>query len=1086
MKNIFTYYERGLAHLREELGEGHVRYGEALILEQRLRDNVARTHHHGDSAVSRADRAQIVDSLNRLTVQETGTSFNELCGFSISMKRPMALIDWLLIRAGLPPDVPLHEKIGNLLMTLLGRIGGDAFAVVTHVSALLTLGGLFAWWLAQSDQCWASDPWICLGILWLGLTILPPIAGFLPQQRETYLRAGFKLTARQRLALWLDKALGAYVGAYLWEIATLLIWLALNYIDQWTDMSTTSRAIFWFVMEGIALTLSFVGVVITTKYWENVLKGRRRVELRGQHFLLGLGFPLIVVPSIMLFALMTLPLWQQWQTGCGIIVAGLLFMAWLSRRDSKGSQMLNIFVGGDTLTVYPQLAEAASRHNLALFVGADLPREVTGVPSRTDLAHELARRHGLDRSLSLTQVAQRLALDGGRLAFTGFIRDKLDKARSPQSFHRHAVELIQTHRIGTIITTAYDNLLDLAFQEMDVTFTRVVHDNDVSLIVPDNPTLIYLYGYAQSAESLVVSKDDHHRLRCDRKEVFNAVCNALRKNVILFLGYNLSDPDFDLLWQEVSSQPDHFPKEAYAVWPGLPETDVQRWRERGIIVLDTVPLGLPDVSLTRPKPIDGTLPLPQVNPSPQLPLTAQERILLQHVHRGSDQVIVEAEFGGGYSGTRVFLTLPIAVDGSRKARKVTKLGSALELRRERDTYAQFVENVLPFRAAQVKEYYEQEDRAGLNYIFVGGGALGQTMDLEKYYRQHIVEQIVETLDDLLDKELGERWYSQAFPLNCLFAAEYGQHLVEYLRLRLRPASPDTFWTDGQSPTTVPGYQQIDVHTIPHQYETVQPDTLVSIEELVVKKIKRGVIKLENPGGQGIILRVESDPGPLGLEVGSTVGVRGQVVYNRRERMEQIVHAAFPGLSLDSESVRLPSCERPYPNPLTTYTRVLGKTLQGSQSYVHGDLHLRNVLVDTAGRGWLIDFARVEKRHNLFDFIKMETYVRSMVLANVSPALSLDDYVQFEEALVSDTLGREERTCPDNSDLRFAYQVIQAIRRIACKYMGPTSDFRNEYLPALFLYCLAVLKYYDEDKLQSTQLTFATACTLGQYILDEGN
>jgi hypothetical protein len=162
---------------------------------------------------------------------------------------------------------------------------------------------------------------------------------------------------------------------------------------------------------------------------------------------------------------------------------------------------------------------------------------------------------------------------------------------------------------------------------------------------------------------------------------------------------------------------------------------------------------------------------------------------------------------------------------------------------------------------------------------------------------------------------------------------------------------------------------------------------------------------------------------------------------------------------------------------------LGKTLQGSKSYVHGDLHLRNVLVDTAGRGWLIDFARVEKRHNIFDFIKMETYVRLMVLANVSPALSLDDYVQFEEALVSDTLEREKRTCPDNSDLRFAYQVIQAIRRIARKYMGPTSNFRNEYLPALFLYCLAVLKYYDEDKLQSTRLTFATACALGQYILD---
>jgi len=71
---------------------------------------------------------------------------------------------------------------------------------------------------------------------------------------------------------------------------------------------------------------------------------------------------------------------------------------------------------------------------------------------------------------------------------------------------------------------------------------------------------------------------------------------------------------------------------------------------------------------------------------------------LQNVHRGSHQVIVEGKFGGGYSGTRVILTPPIADDDSHKARKVTKLGPALELGREQDTYTQFVENVLPFCA----------------------------------------------------------------------------------------------------------------------------------------------------------------------------------------------------------------------------------------------------------------------------------------------------------------------------------------------------------------------------------------------------
>jgi hypothetical protein len=411
------------------------------------------------------------------------------------------------------------------------------------------------------------------------------------------------------------------------------------------------------------------------------------------------------------------------------------------------------------------------------------------------------------------------------------------------------------------------------------------------------------------------------------------------------------------------------------------------------------------------------------------------------------------------------------------------------LLRERDNYERYVKEYLPFCTAQVERYTEQDDQAGLNYIFVGGGALGQAPDLETYYRQHPVEQIVKTLDGLLNQELGERWYSQATPLNCLFTAEYGQHMVEHLRLRLRLASSDMLWLEGQTPATVPGYRRVAVNDIPHQYETIRPGTLLEIEGMRVTKVKGSQVKLQDPGGQGIVVRVVFDPAAdaaPGLEIDSVVGVRGEVVYNRHDRMAQIVRDAFPDLSsgVDGASIGLPSCEGTFPNPLHVYPDVLGRALEGRRSYVHGDLHLRNVLVDETGKGWLIDFARVEQRHNLFDFVKLETYVRWMELATISPPLSLSDYVQFEQALADDTLGEGEagQACPANRDLAFAYRVIRAIRGIAREYMGSSRDLRNEYFPSLFLYCLAMTKYFRPDKPQSTRLIFGTACVLGRYIL----
>lgn len=240
----------------------------------------------------------------------------------------------------------------------------------------------------------------------------------------------------------------------------------------------------------------------------------------------------------------------------------------------------------------PELAEALQRHNLALFVGADLPQEVTGLPSRTDLARELARRKGLDEALPLAEVAQRVSQAGNRWEFTDFIRNVLDTVgKSPELFHQRVAALVKEHQIETLITTAYDNLLESAFQQAGVGLNRVVRGGDVNFIHPDRLTLIKLYGDAQQPDTLVVTDRDHSDLLRDREKeaLLDEVRRTLRRNTVLFLGYNLADPDFRFLFDQIAES--RFARTAYAVWPGLSKTDVQMWRDRGIVILDEDPLG---------------------------------------------------------------------------------------------------------------------------------------------------------------------------------------------------------------------------------------------------------------------------------------------------------------------------------------------------------------------------------------------------------------------------------------------------------------------------------------------------------------
>jgi hypothetical protein len=140
----------------------------------------------------------------------------------------------------------------------------------------------------------------------------------------------------------------------------------------------------------------------------------------------------------------------------------------------------------------------------------------------------------------------------------------------------------------------------------------------------------------------------------------------------------------------------------------------------------------------------------------------------------------------------------------------------------------------------------------------------------------------------------------------------------------------------------------------------------------------------------------------------------------------------------------------------------------------------NVLVDGWGIGRLIDFAEVGERHNLFDFIRLEGYLRYLTLGGLSPRISLQEYVEFEESLLATTLGKNG-SLPQNTHLRFARETILAIRRIARNYFADETDLLNVYLPALFLHCLVYLRYDQKTVPYGIQLTFATACVLAREL-----
>jgi hypothetical protein len=179
-----------------------------------------------------------------------------------------------------------------------------------------------------------------------------------------------------------------------------------------------------------------------------------------------------------------------------------------------------------------------------------------------------------------------------------------------------------------------------------------------------------------------------------------------------------------------------------------------------------------------------------------------------------------------------------------------------------------------------------------------------------------------------------------------------------------------------------------------------------------------------------------------LSTATPIGATARVVGRRSTLLSEMV-IDFPLLGL--------------PDPLPRLPVLLNETVTGTQSTIHGDLNLENVLVGPGGFMWLIDFAQTRDGHTLFDF----AYLEAALIAN----LLAPEHPEWPESYASLAAGD--------------HPLQAAIRAIAERCLFNPARWR-EYRLALFVACLGALKYTNLDSNQKYRL-YLTAAALSEDI-----
>jgi len=202
-------------------------------------------------------------------------------------------------------------------------------------------------------------------------------------------------------------------------------------------------------------------------------------------------------------------------------------------------------------TSIKRIKEANQNNKLVIFVGAGVSAN-SGIPTWGELIKEMAKDLGefdVEHSPDLyLKIPQYFYNERGEKEYFEKLNDVfVSKKYKPNPIHEEIYKLAPTH----IITTNYDTLLEEAAIQYGYFYHTVRSDLDLPY---DNlnKTIIKMHGDFIN-RNIVLKEDDYLNYSSNFTLIESYLKSLIATNTVLFIGYSINDPNFNLIFQWVKS-----------------------------------------------------------------------------------------------------------------------------------------------------------------------------------------------------------------------------------------------------------------------------------------------------------------------------------------------------------------------------------------------------------------------------------------------------------------------------------------------------------------------------------------------------
>ncbi|MDD1682821.1 MAG: anti-sigma factor antagonist [Methanoregula sp.] len=200
-------------------------------------------------------------------------------------------------------------------------------------------------------------------------------------------------------------------------------------------------------------------------------------------------------------------------------------------------------------------------------------------------------------------------------------------------------------------------------------------------------------------------------------------------------------------------------------------------------------------------------------------------------------------------------------------------------------------------------------------------------------------------------------------------------------------------------------------------------------------------------------------------------------------------ASHFGAAPDMKEIGLPFGLGTSVNPLFFIEKVmpgrLSRLFPVYRSSVHGDLNMRNVLLDGEKNLWLIDFSETRYSHILRDIVKLEAVIKGeMVPVGSREALAelVRTDVPFLSARALSEIPKVPATVSDPA-LEKAFRCVRRLREHAGQ-IAPGDDDITQYYLGLLPFTLNLLSYWSVNEYQK-EYGWIASSLICRRLLDEG-